>query len=121
MAANGHMDGAIGPIDAEPATQVEATLSGVKQVPVLLVELGANRGRQEKRTWTYHRVSATSFPLWVCGRSGANQTFAQQYSDTAGAANLQAAYVGAKNDYMFAMDASGSNSGWQQRRTSAIP
>jgi len=56
---------------------------------------GANSGWQQEGTWTVPAGSGTPAPVSVTpsSGSGANQTFALQYSDTAGAARLQSVWV----------------------------
>ena len=56
---------------------------------------GANSGWQQRGTWTVPAVSGTPAAVSVApsSGSGASQSFALQYSDTAGAANLQTVWV----------------------------
>jgi hypothetical protein len=56
---------------------------------------GANSGWQQRGTWTVPTVSGTPAAVSVTPSSGslASQTFTLQYSDTAGAANLQLVYA----------------------------
>ena len=70
--------------------------AGAKNVYMFAMDLsGSNSGWQQEGTWTVPSGSGTPAVVAVTPTSGSgdSQTFQLQYSDTAGAANLQAAYV----------------------------
>jgi uncharacterized repeat protein (TIGR01451 family) len=70
--------------------------AGAKNIYMFASDVsGANSGWQQEGTWTVSTGSGVPAPVSVAPNSGsgARQSFALQYSDTAGAANLQLVYA----------------------------
>ena len=79
------------------AMTFEAAYAGVKNIYLYAADAsGSNTGWQQRGTWTV-TTSGAGTPLTVSvtptSQSGLNQTFALEYSDTAGAASLQNVWV----------------------------
>jgi PQQ enzyme repeat len=77
------------------AVTFEASYAGVKNIYLYAVDVsGANSGWQQPGSWTVPGgATVTAVSVMPNSGSGTSQSFAAQYSDTAGAASLQQAYV----------------------------
>jgi Bacterial Ig-like domain (group 3) len=90
VALNGNM------LTLNLAMTFKSAYDGAKNVYMYGADVsGSTSGWQQLGTWTAPAASGTPAVVSVSpsSGSGASQTFALQYSDTAGAANLQTAYV----------------------------